>query len=417
MKSKRILIVNQHGENRGDEAAMRAMIRGLARELGQETEFDVVVQFEDKTLEIPFEQKVRLHPIFPSVLKALGLFIFGSGRFIGLPLHFLLGHETRNIVIAFENADMIISAPGGPYFGDIYAGHEPVHWFYVWLGSLYKKPMFLYSSSCGPFEKKTHNWFRRKIFKLFDTLCIREARSVDYLKKFLGPDAEVNLTADSAIQEDIVPFQRNEFFTKDRARLADKFLVAVTGMQYKYPGDPDPPRQRAHFTQVFLTLMQHLNNKRDCHFIFLPQLCGNVHDDRSYHKILGDRLPFGSSWEMVPEDFNSDRHRQIFGMADFCIASRYHPQIFATSNAVPGVFPCYEHKQFAYLEAMGISGYAFDINSLDAQQMCGKIDEALAEYDSICERLKNNITGLQERSRNTSRLAAGLFEKFRKQTH
>lgn len=411
MMSKRILIVNQHGENRGDEAAMRAMIRGLARDLGQDTEFDVVVQFRDKTLSIPFKQKVRLHPIFPSVLQALGLFIFGSGKFIGLPLQFLLGQETRNIIIAFENADMIISAPGGPYFGDIYAGHEPVHWFYVWLGSLYKKPMFLYSPSCGPFEKKTHNWFRRKIFKLFDTLCIREARSVDYLKKFLGSDAAVNLTADSAIQEDITPFQRNEFFTKDRARLADKFLVAVTGMQYKYPGDPDPPRQRAHFTQIFLTLMQHLNSKRDCHFIFLPQLCGNVHDDTTYHRWLGEQLPVGVSWEIVPEYFNSDQHRMVFGMADFCLASRYHPQIFSTSCGVPGIFLCYEHKQFSYLTAMGMEEFAFDIRCLDADVLCSRLDALLERYQDISKMLKDNIVKLRIQSHKSTQLAVKLYHK------
>jgi colanic acid/amylovoran biosynthesis protein len=415
MKNRRILVLNQHGENRGDEAAMRAMIRGLSREMQDdlhgELEFDVVVQFRDKTLCIPFQQVVRLHPIVPSLLQGVGLGFYGFALAAGLRPRFLLGPETRLMIKAYEEADMIMSAPGGPYIGDIYASHEPVHWFYIWLGALHKKPMFLYAPSCGPFRKRLYNWFRKHIYRLFDTLCIREDRSVAYLQEFLGPEASVNLTADSAVQEHIEPFQRGEYFSGERAHFADKFIVAVTGMQYKYPDDPDPARQRAHFNEVMIQLLCHVHQQRDCHFIFLPQLCGKVHDDTTYHRWLGEQLPVGASWEMVPHHFNSDQHRKVFGMSDLCLASRYHPQIFSTSCGVPGVFPCYEHKQFAYLKAMGLEDYAFDIRKLDADLLVFKLDEVLENRDKLSEMLLQKIPTLRERSATTTRLAAQLYRE------
>lgn len=412
MKTKHILVLNQHGENRGDEAAMRAMIRGLNDKLGGEVEFDVVVQFRDKTLKIPFKETVRLHPIFPSVPQALGLGMYGFAFAVGLKPRFLLGAETRAVVKAYEEADMILSAPGGPYFGDIYSLHEPVHWFYVWLGALYKKPLFLYAPSCGPFKKTVYNFFRKHIYRLFKVLCIRESQSVAYLEELLGPDAKVHLTADSAVQEQVEPYRREDYFTGDRAAMARKFVVAVTGMQYKYPGDLDPARQRARFSEVLLKLMRHVNDRRDCHFIFLPQLCGKVHDDTTYHRWLGEQLPVGTSWELVPKHFNSDQHRKVFGMADICLASRYHPQIFSTSCGVPGVFPCYEHKQFAYLKAMGMEDFAQDIRKLSADALCAKLDEVLEQRDELSAMLLQRIPALRELSAQTTEMAVQLYNEY-----
>ena len=73
---KNILIVNQHGENRGDEAAMRAMFRGLEKKL-KEVKFTLIVQFQDPNLQISFDEDVELLHIKMQKLalhiRALGL--------------------------------------------------------------------------------------------------------------------------------------------------------------------------------------------------------------------------------------------------------------------------------------------------------------------------------------------------------
>ncbi len=412
MRRKRIVIINQHGENRGDEAALRAMIRGLDAELGGRVDFDVVVQFRDRSLVIPFEQSVRFHHMVMPVHEIALMSLYALFKAVGLEAGFLLHGEAKKIMLAIKQGDMVISAPGGPYFGDIYAAHEPVHWLYVCLARLYGKPLFLYSTSAGPFKKAAYNWFRRRVFRLFDKLCIRETQSLIYLRKLLGPAAEIHLTADAAIQEKIEPFGRTQYFCGDRTEPAYKFIVAVTGMQYRYPGCLDPPWQRAHFTEVFLTCLKHLAGQCECHFIFLPQLYGNVHNDTLYHELLGRRLPIGTSWGVVPPDFDSDRHRKVFGMADLCLASRYHPQIFATTSGVPGVFPCYEHKQFAFLEAMGMREFAFDIRELDAGELCAALDKVIDRREELSSMLRNNAIALREKSRESTLLAAGLFRSI-----
>ena len=409
----RIVIVNQHGENRGDEAALRAMIGALAEALDGEVEFDVVVQFRDRSLTLAFDETVRLHHMVMPLPDIARLGAYALARAATLDAGRILPRDARAIVEAIAAADLVISAPGGPYFGDLYAGHEPVHWLYVWLAALHQRPLYLYAPSAGPFEKPLHNVFRRRVYSLFDGLSVREERSAEHLHELLGADAEIDLTADSALQVDVPPIDRGTYFSGPRAALADRFVVAVSGMQYAYPGDPDPPSQRAAFTEAFVACLAHLVARRRCHVVFLPQLYGRVHDDRAYHELLGRRLPPGTSWEVVPAALDATGHRAVIAMADLCLMSRYHPQIFATSRCVPGVFVVYEHKQEAYLEAVGMRDYAFDIRALEPAVMCARLDEVLERRDELVERLRARIGAVRERSRTTTRRALDVLRAGR----
>lgn len=389
---------------------MRAMLDGLETVLGN-AGFTLIVQFQDTSLEIPFKEDVTtLHMKMP-YSHFLGLVLYSGFRLSGLRFPFLLTANTRRIVLAYEHADIVISAPGGPYFGDIYYKHEIVHWFYVWLACLYKKPLFLYAPSAGPFNKRLLNIVRKYLFRKFDVLCVREEISRDHLVNLLGKDTKIHVTADSAIQQSIEPCPRDEYFTGDRSGLADKYLVAVSAIQYRFPGADDPETQQARYTEILLQCLHHLAGKRDCHFLFIPQLYGRMHSDVPYLEYLAGQLPGHASRELVNPGYDSTMQRRLFGMADLCIASRYHPQIFAATAGVPGVCIYYEHKAQGFMSFLGMEDFAFDIRNLDAALMCAKLDEVIEDHDRLSALLDSRIGPVQERSRKTSLLAAGLCKE------
>ncbi len=407
---KNVLIVNQHGENRGDEAAMRAMLDGLETALGG-ARYTLIVQFQDTALQLPFREEVTLLHMKMPYSHFLGLVLYAGFRRLGLRLSVLLTADTRRIIRSYEQADMVMSAPGGPYFGDIYYRHEIVHWFYVWLACLYKKPLFLYAPSAGPFRIRWLNAVRRRLFRKFDVLCVREEISRDHLVKLLGGDVCVHVTADSAIQQYIEPGRRADYFTGARAGLADKTLVAVSAIQYRFPGEKDPAAAQARYTEILVQCLQHLAGKADCHFLFIPQLYGAAHSDVPYLEALAGRLPGSASFEIVDQTYDSDMQRRIFGMADLCIASRYHPQIFAATAGVPGICIYYEHKAQGFMSFLGLDDFAFDIRNLDAASMCSKLDEVLGRHDQLVAHINARIGGLRERSAKTSQLAAELVRQ------
>jgi len=403
-----ILIVNQHGENRGDEAAMRAMLASFVEELG-EVEFTLLYQFQDRSLRLSYREEVRDLPIIIPPIEALGLVMFSAAKLGRLNLRKMLGPTTGAIIDAYERADLVVSAPGGPYFGDIYRNHELVHWFYIWLAALYQKPVFLYATSAGPFETPGLNAVRKRLFPKFDRLCTREDLSAAHIKQLLGHATQVHVTADSALQQSFDAFPRDAYFTGDRSRLADKFLVAVSLLDFRYPGDPDVRARKRHYDATMLELLAHLGTRRDCHFLLFPQLYGAAHQDAPYLERMARELPEGVSWEVVDADLDSDAHRQLFAMCDFHVASRYHPAIFGNSGHTPGICIYYEHKALGFMQQLGLERLAFDIWDIDAATLCAAVDEALERRAELVETLRERVPALRDVARRTTKLAVDLL--------
>jgi colanic acid/amylovoran biosynthesis protein len=409
-KVKHILIVNQHGENRGDEAAMNAMLSRFEHELGK-VRFTLLYQFRDRSLRLKFKQQVQDLPIVLPPSDYLRAALFSLADLSKIDLRAALSPTMRQIIEAYESADMVVSAPGGPYFGDIYANHELVHWWYIWLGYRFEKPLFLYAPSAGPFENRLLNPIRRRMYRLFDVLVTREEISQRNLHGLLGSDTVVHVTADSAIQSSVPAALRSEFFTGARAPLASKFLVAVSLNDYKYPGEAKPDALREQYNRAMLELLHHLHRQRDCHFLLLPQLHGKVHSDVPFLNVMGKRLEPGVSWELVDPAFDSDQQRAIFAMSDFHVASRYHPAIFGHTGLTPGVCIYYEHKALGFMAQLGLERYAFDIRKPDARALCAAADDILASHASIVTHLTQRVPELQKRARRSTELAVELLRR------
>lgn len=404
-----ILIVNQHGENRGDEAAMRAMLASFVEELG-DVEFTLLYQFQDRSLRLSFKEDVRDLPIVIPPLEALGMVLFSAARLGRVRLNRLLGPTTAEIIDAYERADLVVSAPGGPYFGDIYRNHELVHWFYIWLAGVYGKPTFLYATSAGPFETPGLNAARRRLFPKFDLLCTREELSATHIKGLLGQDTKVHVTADSALQQAFEPFSRDEYFQAERTGLGDKFLVAVSLLDFRYPGASDVADRKRHYDSAMLEVLNHIAEQRDCHFLLFPQLYGGAHQDAPYLERMANALHPSVSWEIVDTGLDSDAHRELFAMCDFHVASRYHPAIFGNSGLTPGVCVYYEHKALGFMQQLGLERFAFDIWDVDATELCEAVNEALERREELVETLRERIPALRATSGRTTKLAIELLQ-------
>ena len=144
----RILVINQHGCNRGDEAACLGMIYGLKYFI-PDAEF-IVLTVNPLWLEGIENNIVQLRNlVFPSSgkyrisVRAMRLFF---SLYTGLAAH----GDVADVLNAFRKSDLIISAPGGPYIGDLYPLTEMEVLFHLLLGILSSKPTMIYGPSMGP---------------------------------------------------------------------------------------------------------------------------------------------------------------------------------------------------------------------------------------------------------------------------
>lgn len=405
---KNILVVNQHGENRGDEAAMRAMIREVGSHF-PDSHFTLIVQFQDTSLHFSFDESVSLLHMKMPYTSLAGLMLYTLLKAVHINMSMLLNSYTQKIINSYENADIVISAPGGPYIGDIYYKHEFLHWLFIYLGYLYKKPLLLYATSCGPFSIKPMNLIRRHIYGKFSILCVREAISKLYLERLIGKEKPIYLSADSALQDNILPYQRENYFCGKKNNYKDRFIVSVSANNYSFPGESNPQELKEIYKKTLIDIIVYLSKKRLAYFMFFPQLYGQSHSDVPFLKSLGEDLPKSIDWEIVDPFLDSDMQRRIMGMANFYISSRYHPQIFAVSHGIPGICFYYEHKMKGFMNSLGFEDHCFDIRHLCAEKIEITVDLILSDTDKISSTIKKNVNELVAKSKLTSRLAADLL--------
>lgn len=390
-----VLVVNQHGDNRGDEAALLAMCAGIEAELGP-TQFTVIHQFNNAAAGPMLRPDALWITLKLPKFEALRILVYICLRIFGLRPHFLLGSLGKKTITAYETADVVVSAPGGPYFGDLYIGHEAVHWLYVWLAKVHHVSAVLYATSAGPFQKKWANPFRRYTYRCFSRLFVREEISAEHIRGlFAGRRGNVNIevSVDSALQVSIAPI--------DRLPEEDQ-LIVVSAIHWPYPNDPSPQLRQKEYDTSVVEAIKIFADGRPTQVVFVPQLYGSIHRDTPYLEGLVRLVPSNIRCEVLSDTKSSNEQRAVFAAADWVIAGRYHPAVFAVSAAVPLLCIAYEHKATGVLQAAGVPDAVLSIEEVSVEVVRAKARELLAGKADLSARLQLAQVALREVSLRTS---------------
>jgi polysaccharide pyruvyl transferase WcaK-like protein len=402
-----VLVVNQHGDNRGDEAALLAMCSGIEAELGP-TQFTVIHQFNNAAAGPMLRPDAQWITLKLPVGEAIRFVVYLTLRIFRLRPQFLLGPLGKKTIHAYETADVVVSAPGGPYFGDLYIGHEAVHWLYVWIAKLHRVPAMLYATSAGPFHKKWANPFRRYTYRCFSRLFVREEISAGHIRGlFAGRRHGVNIevSIDSALQVAIAPQERQH---------ADAQLIVVSAIHWPYPNDPSPQLRQKEYDTSVIEAVKIFAESRPTHVVFVPQLYGSMHRDTPYLEALASLLPANISCEVLSDTKSSNEQRALFAAADWVVAGRYHPAVFAVSAAVPVLCIAYEHKATGVLQAAGVPDAVMSIDEVTVEVVQAKARELLAARANLSARLQVAQVALREVSSRTSGAVAELVRRSMK---
>ncbi|MCP3855432.1 MAG: hypothetical protein GY698_11965 [Actinomycetia bacterium] len=378
--SSHLLVVNQHGDNRGDEAALRGMVSAL-RERLPGCRFTVLHQFAAPASAIEIDD-VDYLPLRVPIHEAMRLSLWAALAFVGIRLAWLPGPIGRQMLGAYGDADIAISAPGGPYFGDLYAGHEVVHWFYVWVAHLHQKPLFLYQPSSGPFENRWLRPLRKRGFSWFDELTVRETISADHIEQFTGRRPSIG--SDSALQREV-----------PASGLEDAGLVTGTFR------DPGPEHRTQHDAEVVEVLVRLTESGR--RILLLPQLHGPRHRDQPYlEELAGAARARGADVDVASETTTSDEQRALVAASDLVLAGRYHPLVFAVSAGVPALVIPYEHKARGVATAAGLEGFVVEIAELGRGLLTQRLDTLLEQLPECRQTIAQRAPALKRAAESTS---------------
>lgn len=399
-RRRHVVVVNQHGDNRGDEAALRAMLDGLAERLGP-VRFTVVHQFADPTSCVAVPHDVTWVAMRHAPVTMVRSLVALVAAVAGLPWRWVADRHTAAAIDAHADADLAVSAPGGPYFGDLYAGHEPVHWLYARLAPRFGVPSVLYAPSAGPFGRRLWNIGRRWVLGGFNTVVVREHVSAGHVSALMGPRFAVHTTTDSALQQVVAPRDRT-------AWVGDRVVVAVSAI------DLGRSELDAAVVAAVAALCSQAaaDTGKGVHVALLPQLHGPKRDAPYLDQLAGSLAVAvagtDTSVEVVSEHTTSDVQRSCVAAADFVLAGRYHPAVFALAAAVPVVCVAYQHKAAGVMADAGVADLVLAADDVTTDRLTDLVLATWADRVAVAARLGVARTGLQQQSARTSDLAAAL---------
>ena len=403
---RHVLVVNQHGDNRGDEAALHGMLSGITRANDGPVRFTVIHQFADdrsaRELAASSGFDVEWISLKLSPVEGLRLVVHLLTR-----ISAVLGRVGAATIAAYRSADVVVSAPGGPYFGDIYIGHEPVHWLYVWMARMHRKPAVLFATSAGPFARAWANPFRRFTYRCFDQVIVREEISAAHIRALFGTrrrNVDVRVTVDAALQVSVPPVPRDSALRR----------VVVSAIDWKYEGDSSPDVRRANYDSAVSAAVAELCEGAASEVVLVPQLHGTTHRDAPYLERLASLIRDAVGNDVTVSVFDESREmlaqRALFASADFVVAGRYHPAVFALSAGVPQVCIPYEHKATGVLQLAGLSDVVVPIAEVTPQRLVDVARTVREHADDMRTRSQAAAVRLAELSSQTSRAVVDAMD-------
>jgi colanic acid/amylovoran biosynthesis protein len=391
---KRIILTNQHVDNRGDESATIGAVRSLRDNFGKDTEITAYLQSGTRNKFLPDYCEVIGKPMIISPFGVLEMLIWTLFKLAKIDIRGICSRRLKEFITTHENADIVISSCGGPYIGDIYINHEFIHILHLAIPLLLNKKTAFFAPSMGPFHNKFMNYFRRKLLKKVGLIVLRDSISFNYVKKFLPDNKNIYLTTDACLADELGVENINK----------QANTIGITPLDYNYPLSDNKLILKANYQKVIVGVLDNLMEQNiELRVEFFPQLFAK-HTDVPFIKLIIGKMKYPERASIFSDQKSGrDQQMEIASLA-YMIATRYHSAIFACKVNTPVVCIAYEHKLVAFMESAHLNEYCLDIYKLDESVLMDRITLIQRNSQIIREKLPEVMKELQTLSNKTAQL-------------
>lgn len=368
-----ILIFSANWYNRGDEAALRAMIDEI---LLKHPDWKLKIHFNQVVVDFPYSDIEVLQPferldgknIVKSICYWLSIKSGGKLPYLGRNVG-----SYRAFVKAVKWADYAFYAPGGPCIGDLYKIRRTLLDILELLVRN-KVPYSLFAPSVGPFSLD-----RQRVTDLLEqarVICLREDISKTYLADLI-PNKHIEVTLDSAFQHSVNCSENAEKL--ENYRELDMFLkshdkiIGVTITDLKWHRSYKDSNMELQIKSSFTKLVDYLISE-GYGVVFIPQLFGTSNDMSYMAEFAVDNC-------FVMNDKEDTYFQQYIISKLFAVVGmRYHSNIFSAKMGVPFVSVAYEQKMKGFMEKTGFEEYCIDIKDLSFENLKVTFDRMIDRY-------------------------------------
>ncbi len=401
------LILHAHNANRGDEAAVKAMVDEL---LLLYPGSRVVISNNGETpypcMADGVEQIHRFPKLGSQWAKLEFMMIYATGGRLAF------SKEARNFLRILNTSDLVLHAPGGPSIGDIYQSGELLYLLRLRLMKKMKKPYVFYAPSMGPFQNEKRNKLREKVLRGAEKVYVRDPISLQYVKEFL-PDLDVYQAMDSALQHD-VDASVNEVKYQQYADLKsfverhDKCIgITVTDLMW-HPIYKTSGIKETIYDAFGAFIRQRVSEGYG--IVFIPQLYGGGNDTVGMEPFMDGTHTF-----MVAaneEQYDTYFQQYVIGKLYAVIGMRYHSNIFAAKMGTPFVSVSYEQKMKGFMQLLDASQYCLDVKDLSAEKLEEKFALLVESRETYQKMLRDKHDFMKQESYKSTQMVAETLIKL-----
>lgn len=382
-----LLIIHSHNANRGDEAAVKAMVDEL---LVKYPDADITISNNGFTPYPNMPVHVKQIDRFPKLQSKVAQAEFFMALATKGKLVFT--KEGKEFMKALKSADLVLHAPGGPSIGDTYYKAESLYlWRLNFIRKL-KKPYMFYAPSMGPFKDEKRNKRRKEILQGAEKVIVRDPISLKYLNDFM-PELHAQQALDSAFQHD-VDYELNEHKYNDYKELKEFIeshdkCIGITITDLKWHPVHKNEEVINNIKPVFSAFIKKKISE-GYGVVFVPQLYGTSNDTNSMMQYMDEGNTF--MVDAFSDKYDTYFQQHIIGKLYAVVGMRYHSNIFSAKMGTPFVSVSYEQKMKGFMQSVGLEEYCVDLYDMNEQLLEEKFSVLENNYDEY----KNKLKGLHD---------------------
>ena len=401
-----LFIFGANWYNRGDEAAIRAMIDELRR-LYPDAHFKI--QFNQEVDIFPYEDieiipRIKVPSKRRNIIDYVSYMIASKTNWRVRILTKRVRSNYKRLMQAVEWSDIAIYAPGGPSIGDYYRQYYLLDIMVLLRNA--RKPYFIYAPSMGPFSKNGKRI--RDVLKDAMAICVREKISYDHLQK-LDLNILPVVTLDSAFQHSINKEEYIENLIKDKGLFEfiskHERIIGMTLTDLMWHNEYKNTELDITIRDSFQRFIGELS-KNGYAVLFLPQLFG-IHNDMDYMKEFCE-----DNCYVMSDKHDCYFQQYIISKMYAVVGMRYHSNIFSAKEGTPFMSISYEPKMRGFMEKSELEDFYINVNDLSYESLVSKFSLLEQQYEKYKGLLNEKKEVFKEESYKTTELLCRCLNKM-----
>ncbi len=303
---------------------------------------------------------------------------------------------SRNEAIhEIERLDLLILGGGGILFD----AEARIYLREVQLALERGIPTMLYAISAGPLHDPHAQALVRDCLSRVDVVTVREKGARHVLEE-VGVHREIIVTADPALllEPGLLPADALKREGLDESH-------CLIGMSVREPGVAAPDLDVDRYHALLANAADYMVDRFNADVVFVPMEPGQL-DMQHSHAVVSQML-WPQRATVLKGEYTSGQLVALMQHFKFAVGMRLHFLIFAALQGVPFVALPYSSKVAGFLEDLQME--MPPLYKVNAGRLIAHIDHCWDRRRYLQMRIGRILPALQERARETNRIAVGLL--------